>query len=383
MATYVLKRKQYKKYQNWAQPKLTANGTMGGNSFAVQASTSESSYPAYKAFDGNTAATARWGATSSSVPQWIHWYNPTPLKITKITVRNRPDYSDHITAGRVEGSHDGLTWTTIKTFTNSNGTLGGTWSIDLSNNKTFYKYYSIYITGYDSTNRTFVGINEITITAKTSTIVDGTSTDYDFITDKNYALKRRGTKKVRNVTLKGAIRCNHYDTLFGFSSSNYAITPNTFKAPTKNLEIYITGRSPTSLSGTHVWAFCYTSWAIQFDGTSLSFWTGNGSTFTKRITGGSFSANTAYNVKVTWNGSVYTLMYKLNTATTWTTIGTYSSTTPLPAGSTIALGLNHQSFSYPHTSNIWLNECHIDIDDSRWWTGRKDIQIDNQYELRR
>lgn len=171
--------RKYYKYVAWTQPILSANGTMGGNSFAVEASTTESGHPAYYAFDGSDST--RWGATSSSVPQWLTFYNPEKLKVTNIAIKNRSDIVAGITAGIIKGSNDNINWIDIKSFTNSETAKGATWNIDLSNNINSYNYYRIYITSYLATGGSYVCIITAIITGYT--ITESTSSDYDFYKD--------------------------------------------------------------------------------------------------------------------------------------------------------------------------------------------------------
>ena len=132
----------------WTQPVLTANGTLGGDSFAVDASSYYSGspeMPAWKAMDGtgSSSAYSRWQSTAN--PSWYVFYNPVPLKITNIQVMNGSSGGDSyvLATGSVEVSNDGTNWTLLKNITNSNGTAYSSWDINLSDNTGFYKYYRI------------------------------------------------------------------------------------------------------------------------------------------------------------------------------------------------------------------------------------------------
>lgn len=147
---------------SWKQPILTANGTMGGNSFAVEASSQyDATVPAWKAFDGT--GTSNWVATTGVIPSWITFYNPVALNVTKLTILNRASDNDGvITAGEIQVSNNNSDWVTIKTFSNS--VVGNTtaWEIDLSNNTEFYKYYRINGTSFA---RNYISIGEVKIQA--------------------------------------------------------------------------------------------------------------------------------------------------------------------------------------------------------------------------
>ena len=146
----------------WTQPTLTANGTMGGNSFAVEASSQyDDTVPAWKAFDGTS--TSNWVATLGVIPSWITFYNPVALNVTKLAILNRATDNDGvITTGEIQVSNNNSDWVTIKTFSNS--VVGNTtaWEIDLSNNTGFYKYYRINGTSFV---RNYISIGEVTIQA--------------------------------------------------------------------------------------------------------------------------------------------------------------------------------------------------------------------------
>lgn len=175
--------RHYYKYVNtpWTQPVLSANGTMGGNSFACAASSSD--YAPWHAFDGSKTSSNRWAASTSTPPQWLTFYNPEKIKVTNLAITQRSDTTDHITSGIVQGSDDNTNWTDIKNFTNNNATPGATWNIDLSENTTSYKYYRIYITGYSASQGTYIHIVEVEITAFTVSVTEGTPSDYDFYED--------------------------------------------------------------------------------------------------------------------------------------------------------------------------------------------------------
>lgn len=143
--------------ENWTQPILTANGTMGGSSFAVVASAevqagSNPSHHAWEAFDNNSNTYWRAGATTG----WIEFYNPIPLNVTNI---EWCVYYNYPTGGNVEGSNDGSTWTELTTWTNSSL---ADFNIDLSANTNSYKYYRVNVTGV---NQEGIHCAQINITA--------------------------------------------------------------------------------------------------------------------------------------------------------------------------------------------------------------------------
>ena len=146
---------------DWTQPILSSDGTVGGNSFAVQASSEYLGYDAraYRAFDGNTGGTEF--QFNNDPPCWVTFYNPLPLNVTRIICSTDP-YWWYIGAYTVQASNDNTNWTNLVS-----GNGSSTTDIDLSSNKGLYKYYRIYITSKSGGSSSHcVTIQEIRITAK-------------------------------------------------------------------------------------------------------------------------------------------------------------------------------------------------------------------------
>ena len=163
----------YYKY-TWAtfsQPTLSANGTLGGSSFAVAASSERGGYSAWKAFaDG-------WDViwhSNGEIPCWYTFYNPKVLKISKIQILNDPEVG--CGNGKLQGSNDNGTYTDICSFTGSSS-AGATWSFN-PNNTTPYKYFRFWFTASHYSG--FIVIRKITLTAQVGTAGSGTSSNYDY-----------------------------------------------------------------------------------------------------------------------------------------------------------------------------------------------------------
>lgn len=151
----------------FVQPVLSANGTMGGNYFAVSASSEySSSYQAYMAFDSSTSS--EWATQGTHNPSWITFYNPNPLNVTLLTMRNRTS-TEAFTGGNIYGSNDNSTWELLTAYINSTTTANATWTIDLSSNTNYYNYYKIEGTSFTGTNQGFTNI-AITATYQTKHI---------------------------------------------------------------------------------------------------------------------------------------------------------------------------------------------------------------------
>ena len=122
---------------DFVQPILTANGTLGGNSFAVGSENDYSGRPQYYLFDGNSSSAFSMKDRHTDAEPVII-YNPKALNVTgiKITFYNSADYGSSI---QVFGSNDNTTYTDLGTFSNSSQVM----DIDLSSNTNYYNYYKI------------------------------------------------------------------------------------------------------------------------------------------------------------------------------------------------------------------------------------------------
>lgn len=171
-------RKYYKyQYSDWTQPKLTANGTIGDNGFACFAGSG--AYPAYNAFDGSK--TTAWCSNSTNTADFIGFYNPKPLVVTKIQCYN---YQWITGKWEVYGSDNNSSYELLATGTNTLNTNGTTFDINLSSNNKAFKYYKIQCLTTLAAQR--VGMGELTITAKERVTVEGSSSDYDYYIDNDF-----------------------------------------------------------------------------------------------------------------------------------------------------------------------------------------------------
>lgn len=174
-----IKRIYYKyEYSDFVQPTLSGNGTMGGESFAVAQSSVLSSRNFYEAVSG----TEHWHSTAG-MPQWVSWYNPKPLNVTKLTFGGASD--GNILTGIVQACNDNTNWIDLVAFENTERT--GAFEIDLSSNVDTYRYYRIYITScaYASAGKYYALIDKnFKIIATEQTIVEGTEQDHDYYRDE-------------------------------------------------------------------------------------------------------------------------------------------------------------------------------------------------------
>lgn len=159
------KRAYYKKTP-WAQPTLSADGSMGGASFAASASAATN--PAYYAFDSKPSTYWRSGTASG----WIQFYNPIPLLVSNIRWGYFYSYP---TAGTVQGSNDGIAWDTVASWNNS---IAGDFDIQVGSDAA-YRYYRVNITGV---NKDVIHCYQLNITAEE--IAEGAADDYDYYVDE-------------------------------------------------------------------------------------------------------------------------------------------------------------------------------------------------------
>ena len=163
-ANYVVSSTPITKDVTWVQPVLSSNGTMGGSSFAVQATAHSGTNDAWKAFDNNNSTMYEVGNGQSP---HLYMYNPKPLKVTAISVSSS---SYPLRQFEVRASNDFSNWVVLTSGTAS----GNSYTISLSNNNNYYKYYDLHQTSSEGKN-----IQTIRLTAKyQETVSDADGTYY-------------------------------------------------------------------------------------------------------------------------------------------------------------------------------------------------------------
>ena len=142
----------------WIQPKINSDGIMGGDTFAVEASSFETNVgrQPYKSFDGNSST--KWGVNNTR-SGWLTFYNPIPLKVSSIVYTPSTDFPAE-DGGDLEilGSNDNSDWTSLWTG-NYTGSSVCTFNV---NSQNYYKYYKISIT---NAIHNYAGLGELTINA--------------------------------------------------------------------------------------------------------------------------------------------------------------------------------------------------------------------------
>lgn len=174
--------RHYYKYIPFVQPVLTANGTMGGDTFACN----QSSYhtekdgtkrEAWQAFDNNTGT--RWQVNGISLSTFydIEWYCPIPIITSSLSMQTSTNYpvKDYV----LYGSNNYRDWIELASGTNAGSSVD--WTITIVADK--QKEYSYFRLSCKPTNTTSMMVNSIGINAVY--ITEGTSSDYDFYKDIN------------------------------------------------------------------------------------------------------------------------------------------------------------------------------------------------------
>ncbi len=158
----------------FAQPNLTAdtNGTPGGNSFAAYAESEVTTQPAWQTFNGITVTDINnWVNLEQHMPTWIAWYNPKPLKISRLRLMNCINAAYNIKDFQIQVSETGSStnddeWTTVYTGTNTLNTAFSQFCVEIPEDTPAYKYWRVYITsGISTSNRNRISIQDIKIYA--------------------------------------------------------------------------------------------------------------------------------------------------------------------------------------------------------------------------
>ena len=128
--------------QTFIRPDLTANGTLGGDAFAVSAEaySTSTNYQAWRAVDSSTSTSYYWYSKSSGT-RYYTFYNPNVLKVSQIicyfTASNYRASSLY-----VEGSNNNSDWKDIQTTYSYTTSSPYTGTLTLTNDN-YYKYYRL------------------------------------------------------------------------------------------------------------------------------------------------------------------------------------------------------------------------------------------------
>ena len=192
----------------------------------------------------------------------------------------------------------------------------------------------------------------------------------------NYILARKEKILKSNYTEVGNFAKISNGVASKFSASNYLKTPETFPAPTTSFEAKAKVVTPSAFGECNIIYYCGGSFAMQHEAnvsvSAISFWIYKAGTGFERVISVPsttlLATNSPYWFKVTWDGSVYNLLYSTDDVG-YTSLGTYASTTPLLSSGTVAVGLNDDRSVYPYLGSIDLSQSYININGKRWWSG--------------
>lgn len=180
-----------------------------------------------------------------------------------------------------------------------------------------------------------------------------------------------------NVTEKGSLKI-YNGLVSGFSSSNYLeVTPSFNVSSAQNWEmVYKIITSDKITTGQTVCGHTGSSTADPIAITTntskhfaLTVSSSTSSSFINAVSGTyTMLPNTAYWLKVTFDGSKYVLSYSLDGINF--TEDVVKENTKVPYTSNLVLGRQQgDSSEFPFLGTIDLNECYIKINGELWWTG--------------
>lgn len=369
------------------QPVLTANGTMGGDAPACAASSTESSYYAWKAFDGNDST--YWGSSSAALPDWLCFYNPQALSVTSVDlVFTAEIYS----AGTIQGSNDNESWDDIGSFSdNASQTLNVPCMTSNS-----YKYIRVYFTAVAEPWGKVVSMNvnaSIPFNAGSVTVAEGWQ-EFDGV---RYLLSQTTAKSFDDVIVGDkATTMGLYLTKGGAAKENFTIIGAPVisdKAASFNAGDLIV--STLDFVGENPWEYkvkfttgdtVSADQAVFGPGSALDF-----GTPMIKITGGQFqvylssngtawdisapsatkygnvSANTTYWIKLGWTGEQYYFACSAN-GTDFTTLYTETSSTPIYMGTQQGLGGNGANDAKYFRGTIDLSDTSFAVNNEVVWT---------------
>lgn len=151
---------------SWSQPVLSANGTLGGDVFAVGGTGFSSTYPAWQCFDNNSGT--QCGTNTMNQGCNLIVFNPNPLKISKLVITQggisgvmQPCSGLHL-----YGSNDNASWEDLSELWTNNSSnkpsMGATATFNITSDS-FYKYFKFVMSSANGALGT--GLAEIKITA--------------------------------------------------------------------------------------------------------------------------------------------------------------------------------------------------------------------------
>lgn len=262
--------KYYKKIttiKDFIQPILSANGTLGGDKFAVDAVCYPSNFCAWCAFDGNESSGKPF-CTGGNNPLTI--YSPIPMNITNIRSVGVHTANWAMTSYKISASDDNVNYVDITgTLTAVNFEVNANININEQ-----YKYWRI--TPITLNNSTYGwSMREVHITAYTKfqTLTEVSKAEYDTLPDNERKIvidtykapvvngKINCNKRIvgytnesitfnsNNINIVGAANIDNKGVATNLSTSNYITMPSEVKAPNNSMQWVMTFRIGANQNG--------------------------------------------------------------------------------------------------------------------------------------
>ena len=228
---------------DFEQPILSANGTIGGDYFAVAASSIlGEGTEAWRAFDGIpcTSSSTNYWHSAIGHPSWIEWYNPYPVALSNIQVQNRHDHGSYINAYVISYSDDGDSFVDYVSGNSPNQTALAYWNIPIAETAG-HKYWRLTCNSSSGSNSNYTAVGEINLTGKIKpSNVNDSGEQEAPVQHENENFYAFGNLQINDGIVSG------------FSSNNIFVLPKQFIAKYNDtFDIAVKFKTPNSLSGTH------------------------------------------------------------------------------------------------------------------------------------
>ena len=146
--------------ETYTFPETAMTSNSSANCVASASSQYGSDYAAWHAFDKAYSNARGWLSKTSDTSPWLQLQIPIALYNIQIEIRNRTTSSvKGPIAGSVLGSNNGSTWTTLKSFSNFDGSTSGgvSGTISCVNTSTAYKYIRVTFSDWSGSDSVSVG----------------------------------------------------------------------------------------------------------------------------------------------------------------------------------------------------------------------------------
>lgn len=169
-----------------------------------------------------------------------------------------------------------------------------------------------------------------------------------------------------NVSIIGSLT-NTNGIISDFTTTSYAQLPINFNPESNTWQMHLKFKTGTDITTTSYVFEQYYSIGVSVQSSKIILALGTGGSIWDLLEANisSATANTEYELDIIFNGTEYDAVYdiflngsKVRTVSIPGTIGSHVG----------YIGINN-AHSYPFTGSIDLNECYINLNGSRWWSG--------------